>query len=101
MGHRGALTLSDLATRSDWNFHRAVFLYYLSGRGKRATSNTGNPSPSLLPVSPHVSWADPSQDTQCDRLAIRRSTGTDGTAPALGTLWELFQTKIGTALGQV
>jgi hypothetical protein len=35
MGHRGALTLSDLATRSDWNFHRAVFLYYLSGRRTR------------------------------------------------------------------
>jgi hypothetical protein len=69
--------------------------------GSRLSTST-SASPPIDALLPHASWADPSQDTQYDRLGIRRSTGTDGTAPALGTLSELFQTKIGMkALGQV
>jgi hypothetical protein len=59
--------------------------------GIEATSSTGSPSPSLLPVLPHAAcgafaFHHPSQGTQCGRWAIRRWLDTDGNVPARAML---------------
>jgi hypothetical protein len=59
--------------------------------GIGATSSTGSPSPSLLPVLPHAARAvfafhHPSQGRHCGHWGIRRWLDTDGNVPARGML---------------